>query len=314
MNKELEVDIVYTWVDGNDPAWQKRHAAFTGIKPVGADVDCKGRYADNDELKFSLRSVEKYAPWIRRVFIITDSQVPAWLDTSNPRIKIVDHRDILPPEAIPCFNSQVLEHCMFRIPGLSEHFIYSNDDMFFNRKVEPTTFFNQDGHPIVRFYRAPLRRFSFWAKTNIIKKPLSLYNQALLNATRIVKEKYGMTFLYKSHHNIDSYLKSDSLAIIEEFIEQITPTLANHLRAENDIQRIIYSYVPIIKNRAQPEYVDKHTSFMLRIHKRDHYEHMEKYNPIFFCLNDSQYATDEDRIRARKYLEKRFPHKSQFEK
>ncbi len=68
MKENFEVDLVYTWVDGNDPAWQKKHATFTGKKPVGADVDCKGRYADNDELKYSLRSVEKYAPWIRHTY------------------------------------------------------------------------------------------------------------------------------------------------------------------------------------------------------------------------------------------------------
>ena len=314
MKKDFEVDLVYTWVDGNDPAWQERHSTFTGIKPVGADVDCKGRYADNDELKFSLRSAEKYAPWIRRVFIITDRQVPSWLDTSNPRIKIVDHREILPPEAIPCFNAQVFEHYLHNIPDLAEHFIYSNDDMFFNRKVTPETFFDADGLPYVRLLRSPLRGMTVWLKDKVLKKPLSHYNSGMKHASELVAEKYGKCLNEKGHHNIDAYLKSDYRETFETFSKYILPTVSNHIGAENDIQRILYSYVPLVTGRARKEYVSKNTSFMLRILKRDHYERMEKYNPIFFCLNDSQYATDADRIVARKYLEKRFPEKSQFEK
>ena len=78
----MDIDLVYLWVDGNDTAWQAKRNACIG-KPVdNSDVNCKGRYANNDELKYSLCSVDIYAPWIRKIFIVTDSQVPAWLDTS----------------------------------------------------------------------------------------------------------------------------------------------------------------------------------------------------------------------------------------
>lgn len=314
MEKYFPVDIVYTWVDGNDPDWQRRHSAFTGITPVGNDVDCKGRYADNDELKYSLRSVEKYAPWIRHIFIVTDNQTPAWLDTANPRVTIVDHKEILPPEALPCFNAQVIEHFIHDIPGLSEHFIYSNDDMFFNREVSRETFYTPAGLPIMRMLRSPLRRLTLWLKDRFLSKPLSHYNAGMLNASRLVSQKYGKYFCEKSHHNIDGYLKSDYRHVTDIFLDEITPTLVNHIGADNDIQRMLYNYVPLATGRAYKEYVDKHTSFMLRIHKHDHYARMEKYNPIFFCLNDSQYASDDDRARAREYLERRFPEKSQFEK
>ena len=91
--------------------------------------------------KYSLRSVEMYAPWIRKIFIVTDNQVPKWLDTSNPKIRIVDHKEILPEVSLPCFNSRLIEHFLYKIPGLSEHFLYANDDMFINRPVTPATFF-----------------------------------------------------------------------------------------------------------------------------------------------------------------------------
>lgn len=314
MKESFETDLVYTWVDGNDPVWRKKHDAFTGVESRKKDVDCKGRYADNDELKYSLRSVEKYAPWIRRIFIVTDGQVPDWLDTSNPKIRIIDHKDIISPEGLPCFNSQVIEHCLPRIPDLSEHFLYANDDMFINRDVSPGDFFAEDGFPVVRFLRSPMRGFSVWFKEKVLRRPLSRYNMALRNASRLVRKYYGKNFCEKTHHNIDAYLKSDCLRIFDKLREEIEPTLKNHVREPDDVQRIIYSYIPVIEKRGHREYVGRDTSFMLRIHKWDRYHKLEQHNPLFFCLNDSQYAGDEDRIKVKEYLNKRFPEKSKFEK
>lgn len=315
MKENFEVDLVYTWVDGNDPAWRAKHAAFTGTKLSADDVDCEGRYADNDELRYSLRSVELYAPWIRHIYIITDGQIPSWLNLDNDRISIVDHKEIIPEHGLPCFNSQVIEHCMYRIPGLAEHFIYANDDMFLNRPVDPWDFFTPDGKkPIVRTLRSPLRRFTLWMKDRLLSKPLSRYNRALLNASRLVNQRYGKYYSEKSHHNMDSYLKSQFELTARDLGDVIEPTISNHLREENDIQRIVYSYVPLALGQAQRVHVGKDTSFMLRIHRHSSYERLARYNPKFFCLNDSQYATDEDRRLVKKFLKERFPEKSSFEK
>ena len=131
----MDVDLVYLWVDGSDPEWRAKRNASIGASEEKSAVNCEGRFADNDELKYSLRSVDKYAPWIHRVFIVTDNQVPAWLDTSNPKVRIVDHKDILPDACLPCFNSVLLEHFIYKIPGLSEYFLYANDDTFINKPV-----------------------------------------------------------------------------------------------------------------------------------------------------------------------------------
>lgn len=315
MSEPFDIDIVYTWVDGNDPEWRLKHDKFTGkdTQEIRVDADCKGRYVDNDELKYSLRSVEKYAPWIHRIYIITDNQIPSWLDLSNPKIKIIDHRDLLPKESLPCYNANVFEHYIFRIPDLSEHFLYANDDTFFNREVNPSTFFASDGYPIMRFRRSPFRRFTIWFKDKILTKPLSQFNLSIRNASRLVNKKYGVYLAERTHHNIDAYLKSSCMKIADEFKDEISKTLTNHLRQDNDIHRSIYSYVPLIEKTAHKEYVDKKTSFMLRIHKQDHYKKLDEYNPIFFCLNDSQYASDDDRRKVREYLMQRFPEKSSFE-
>ena len=142
----VDIDFVYLWVDGNDPKWIAKRNACIG-EPSKDEKNCKGRYESNDELKYSLRSLEKYAPWIRKIFIVTDNQVPEWLDTTHPKIQIVDHTEILPAECLPCFNSVIIEHHLHKIPGLSEHFLYGNDDMYFNKPVTPDTFFAKDFCP-----------------------------------------------------------------------------------------------------------------------------------------------------------------------
>lgn len=309
----MDIDLVYLWVNGHDPKWVAKRQASTGELSL-ADVNCKGRYEDNDELKYSLRSIEKYAPWIHKIFIVTDNQVPQWLDTSNPKIQIVDHTEIMPPECLPCFNSVVIEHHLHKIPGLAEHFLYANDDMYLNKPVTPETFFAKDSLPIMRMnWRFP-KKLTILFKTKVQGKKLSNYKQTIHNAALLVEQKYGTYFSCKAHHNIDAYLKSSYEYTRQTFDKEISATLCNHLRAENDIQRNIYSYVPLAEKRAHLCYVNQRTSFRFHIDNRKYYAKFKRYNPLFFCMNDSQYANDEDRRLAAAFLQKRFPEKSQMEK
>ncbi|MDE6793732.1 MAG: Stealth CR1 domain-containing protein, partial [Muribaculaceae bacterium] len=179
--KDMPVDLVYLWVNGNDPVWIEKRNRAIGKTEAHSAVNCDGRYADNDELKYSLRSAEMYAPWVRKIFIVTDNQVPEWLDTINPKIQIIDHTEILPPEALPCFNSNVIEHFIFRIPDLSEHFLYANDDMYFNRPVSPEMFFAPDGLPIIRLNRRPFRKLTLWLREHLLGKKMSNYNRTIHN-------------------------------------------------------------------------------------------------------------------------------------
>ena len=311
---KMDIDLVYLWVDGNDPVWQAKHDACIGMTRERSAVNCEGRYADNDELKFSLRSIEKYAPWIHRIFIVTDNQTPAWLNTSNPKVRVVDHREIMPEICLPCFNSALIEHFLYKIPGLSEHFIYANDDMFINKPVGPDAFFASDGLPIARLNRRPFRKWTLLFKERVLGKTLSNYVQTIRNSAELVERKYGIYYGGKTHHNIDAYLKSDYQHVGEVFKSEIEATLSNHVRSANDIQRNIYSYVPLAEKRAHLHYVTQKTSFRLHIQNVSHYSKLERYNPLLFCMNDSQYAKEEDRKRATTYLNNRFPEKSQFEK
>lgn len=309
-----EIDMVYLWVNGNDPVWQAKRNAAVGKPVERLAMNCEGRYADNDELKYSLRSVEMYAPWIRRIFIVTDNQVPEWLDTSNPKIQIVDHSEIMPAECLPCFNSCIIEHFLCRIPGLSERFIYANDDMYINRPVTPETFFAPDGLPIMRLNRRPFRKLVLKFREKVLGRKRSNYNRTIQIAAELVEKRYGKYFGAKMHHNIDSYLRSDLAHAEEVFKEEIERTYGNHVRGTDDVQRSLFTYVALAEKRAHPRYVTQRESLRVHIQNEKHYGKLAKYNPILFCMNDSEFATDKDRVRARQFMESRFPNLSQFEK
>ena len=312
---QTDIDLIYLWVDGNDPVWRDKRNAFIGKTNEGSPINCKGRYADNDELKYSLRSVEAYAPWIRKIFIVTDNQVPQWLNISHPKIRIVDHKEIMPTESLPCFNSSLIEHFLHKIPGLSEQFLFANDDMYFNKEAKKEHFFTLSGIPIIRLTKKPFRKLRWFWREKIRKKPLKNYSRMIARSSELVEKKYGIYYSGMPHHNIDSYLKSDYQRIIEEdFSTEFSANNRNHMRSDNDIHRSIISYIALAENRGRLQYVTSTESMLVRIHKNKDYDKLQKDNPILFCMNDSEYANDNDRTMARNYLENRLPKKSQFEK
>lgn len=313
-HRDFDVDLVYLWVDGNDPEWRKKKAFFTQAHYTDVGMDTAARYADNGELKYSLRSVESFAPWIRNIFIVTDNQVPEWLDLSNPKIKIIDHKDIVPSEFLPTFNSRIIEHNLHKIPGLSEYFLYANDDMFFNRHVKKSDFFGKDGWPIVRFNRRFLRKLWLKFLEKGLKKPTNNYNRAIQNSALLVEKKYGRYIAHKTHHNIDAYRKSSYKDTYDTFKEEIEATFNNHTRADNDIQRNIYTFVPVVNHQAHVKYVTQKTSFRCHIEKPKYFDRLRKYNPMLFCLNDCEYANEDSHKMLRNFLVEKFPEKSSFEK
>ena len=127
------VDVVYTWVDGTDPAWnaarEQRLAGITGTAQT-RESSGQARFFDRDELRYSFRSIHLFAPWVRRIHLVTAGQVPDWLDTDHPMVNLVDHTDILPADGLPTFNSHAIETSLHTIEGLAEHFVYFNDDFF----------------------------------------------------------------------------------------------------------------------------------------------------------------------------------------
>ena len=310
----MDIDLVYLWVDGNDPEWQAKRNAFIGNAEENTEINCKGRYANNDELKYSLRSAEKYAPWLRKIFIVTDNQTPDWLDTTNPKIKIIDHREIMPEESLPCFNSSVIEYFLHKIPDLSECFLLSNDDTFFSVEVSPGFFFAKDGFPFVRLNRKPFNKLRYWKKFLMGKKP-GQYRKMVWDAAHLVKKKFGKYYSGIPHHNVDAYKKTDYCTAMENvFGEEVKNSLIHRVRTEGDLHRSIISYYALAIGRGHLKYVGKREATRISVYKSDFMKYILRYQPKLFCLNDSEDVNDEDRIKIKPFLETLFPEKSQFEK
>ena len=141
------VDAVYTWVDDTDPAWRAQldqtRVQF-GMVPLHAQSANPSRYRNRDELRYSLRSLALYAPFIRTIYIVTAGQTPPWL-ADHPKVRIVDHSEILAPDCLPTFNSHSIESSLHHIDGLAEHYLYLNDDFLIGREVTASTFFTPNG-------------------------------------------------------------------------------------------------------------------------------------------------------------------------
>lgn len=145
MNDSNEkIDFVIIWVDGNDREWRNEKAKYDG-SAIGAD-DSEVRYRDWDNLQYWFRGVEKFAPWVNKIHFVTWGHLPKWLDTTNPKLNIINHRDYIPKKYLPTFNANTIELNLHRIEGLAEQFVYFNDDMFITSPVKATDFF-KDGKP-----------------------------------------------------------------------------------------------------------------------------------------------------------------------
>ncbi len=130
------LDAVYLWTDGSAAGLSGR------------------RFRDNGELRYSLRSLERFAPWVRTVHVVTDGHLPGWLDRKAPGLSLVSHEEIFPAGGrgrLPCCNSLAIEACLHRVPGLSRRFVYFNDDFFLGAPVSPSDFFTPEGGHRIRF-------------------------------------------------------------------------------------------------------------------------------------------------------------------
>lgn len=137
-----QIDIVITWVDGNDLDWLKEKNKYVSKNDENnSSTGGSARYEDTNLLQYLFRGIEAYASWVNKIYFVTWGHLPKWLNTNNPKLKIVNHKDFIPKDYLPTFNSATINLNLHRIPGLSEQFIYFNDDMFILDKITPNMFF-----------------------------------------------------------------------------------------------------------------------------------------------------------------------------
>ena len=137
----MDIDLVVLWVDGTDPVWLAEKKKYEPDKPLPDGGD--KRYRDWGLMPYWFRSIEAFAPWVRKVYFVTWGHVPAFLNTEAPKLQIVRHEDFIPKEYLPTFNSCAIEANLHRLPGLAEHFVYFNDDVFLLQPTVPEDFFRK---------------------------------------------------------------------------------------------------------------------------------------------------------------------------
>ena len=341
MNKTIDqmpIDAVYTWVDGSDPLWiKKRDNAVNQNNKVSKQSVNIGRYKDNKELKYSIRSLHKFAPWIKKIFIVTDNQVPDWLKISDEKIKIVDHTEIFKGKGkLPTFNSKAIEARIHHIEGLSEHFLYFNDDVFLGKPCSKNTFFNKSGKPIYyvsQIIPFPSRRFLDISYIEASKQ--NEFQYGAINSRKLIYNKYRKLISYDFRHGVKSFIKSDVFKLEKIFKPQLGNTINHNFRTNQDIlihalygfygikfKKVVPKYIPSIKPKMKSKekilsLISKHRYAYINLDEDDVKEYLkiiEHSRPFMFCLN--QYYDTPQKIldMMDSFLESFFPQRSPYEK
>lgn len=224
------IDAVYTWVDSSDPQWQDDFAAaLTDSDNASESSTNPARFKSRDELRYSLRSLEANLPWINKIYLVTSGQIPSWLDTDNPKIVVVDHKQIFADQStcLPTFNSHAIESRLSYIKNLSEHFIYVNDDVFFGRPLHPNSFFGAAGQVKYSFSD---QHFS----SNSADAHLPV-NQAAMNNRILMQRAYGRTTSRKFKHVAHPQRLAVHQLAFDLFANELEVTAHNKFRSPDDI-------------------------------------------------------------------------------
>lgn len=148
MNRKIPndpIDVILPWVDATDPAWcELREKYSKGLEKIQNNSNSITRFESWESLKYVLRGIEECMPWINKVFLVTCGQVPSFLKLDCTKLQVVDHKDYIPQEYLPTFNSNTIEINYHRIHELSENFILFNDDSFPLQPIRETYYFKNN--------------------------------------------------------------------------------------------------------------------------------------------------------------------------
>ena len=293
------MDIVITYVDGNDPAWKQDYEKYTNV-PV-----LQKRFRDWGTLKYLLRGVENRMPFIRNVYLVVShpSQVPQWADTEN--LKIVLHSDIIPQQYLPVFNCNPIEMHLHRIPGLDEEFLYFNDDMFPVGNCRPEDFF-RDGKPVIGYYK------HYFAS--------GMYKKICRNSDRAARKALGMKsawYFTRPQHICSPMLKSECEKVYQILEADVLKTTSERVRTENDLNQYLFlDYMNYQGKVVHDKISNKH--FSVAIASADKLREF-LLNPTrnLVCINDvrlSESRYESLRSAVHEAFEAAFPNKSKYEK
>ncbi|WP_127475876.1 stealth family protein [Microbacterium sulfonylureivorans] len=309
-----DVDLVFSWVDGSSSDFQRQRAARMAEYVVGEGDDGPARYRHVDELRYALRSVHMYAPWVRRIFIATDSPAPSWL-RDHPKVTIVRSEEFwADPSTLPTHNSHAVEAQLHRIPGLAEHFLYSNDDMFFGRLSEPELFFTPAG--VTKFVECEVR-----IGAGAPAPHRSGHDNGLRVNRALLKERFGRTIGRDLEHCATPLRKSVMAELEQVFPDDFARTAASRFRSSTDISvtNSLYHYYALMTGRAvatrQPRVRYVQTTLAASLGRMERLA--ERTDIDMFCLNDGGETEVPEQLRTRVLrasLERMFPVRAPWER
>ena len=326
------IDFVVLWVDDTDPAWREKKAKYTGEDLQTGNTEV--RYRDWNTLKYWFRGVEKFAPWVRNVYFVTDDQKPAWLNLEHPKLKWVKHTDFIPAEYLPTFHSNAIEWNLHRIDGLAEQFVYFNDDMFLIRDTKPEDFF-RNGLPCDLPVLGPLYADGFFSymlfnNMQLLNRHFSLKQSIRNHPFKWIKAQplwgimklliYGRRNLIPfsvSRHIHISYQKKNFQTLWEQEHDLIHATCLTKLRTKESITPWCVRDWQLLSGEFWPlKPIGKcfHTATMRHNDEAIHYLRKQKGKVI--CLNDTEDETsfEEHKSMILAEFKKILPEKSAFEK
>lgn len=305
------VDVVVTWVDGDDPVWQTARAQWAGdVAHTTEDATDAARFRSFDELRYALRSVASNAGWVRRIFVVTAGQRPAWL-VEDDRLRVVSHEEIFPADWLPTFNSHSIESRLHHIEGLADHFVYMNDDMFFARPVDPGTFFTSNGLPL--FFLGDGR-----VEPVDVQPDLGV-DAAARNGRRLIERTWGRVVEHKLLHAPYAHRRDVLLDAERMFAEDFARTGQSRFRANTDLSvaSSFGQYVGFCTGRSLPGHIECKYVDIENAKLSHHLRQIRTRRFDTFCLNATAEAMGDHRELGRvvaDFLEGYFPTSSPWER
>ena len=326
------IDIVVPWVDGGDPAWRAERAQY---RPELGTDSSDARYREWGLFQYWFRSIEQYAPWVRTVHLITWGHLPPWLNTDHPKLHIVNHKDYIPVEYLPTFNAIPIENNVHRIPGLAEHFILFNDDVYLSRPTTPEDFF-VDGLPVDTAILGNVTisdtvSFMPYLALNclgMVNETFSKRQVLKRDARKWFNPKYGKLMLhnlyylpgrnfpgFRSFHTCIPYRKSTLEEVWSKYPAILDRSCRNRFRSRDDVNQYIFRYWHLAKGEFVPA---KPNCAYLTIGEDDAAAVRQalvnqKYKVV--CVNDDpsglNFADEQQRIHE--VFENRYPVPSTYE-
>ena len=329
----MDIDFVITWVDMEDPKWKAEFSKYSGKKDNEKNGVSEARFRDYGFLKYWFRGVEKFAPWVRKIHFVTSGQKPEWLDENNPKINLVSHKDYIPAEFLPTYNSVVIERYLHKIPDLAEHFVYFNDDFYIINNISTERFF-KNGVPcdIAVFQYNP--SWSQWYKR--IKNNLRIINKHFDKKEVMARDHdkwfhksygsrarwnyllkpYGKFITLRTPHNAQPYLKSTFEEVWAVAEKELTETSANRFRTVTDYTPELFRTWQICKGNFEPYNTYSDTKmFPLMIKPKQAIKAIYNQSYTLICLNDNVHIRNYAQVmeNIKNAFESILPEKSSFE-